>query len=174
MRADAQGHEIGAQAPLLGSAAPPRDPFMDAGNSSTGQSKGRTVIATYRIKSIDRVIEAGLIVLCANRVKPARSGNTSTCGSSVSLKRPNFEMRLKVLHNHLAGTGLAEKDLAELAEALGETKGCDYGYTFSDIRQWVIPSLVLEAYPKPKITKALALSNRGQSAYCTFHGRVIS
>jgi hypothetical protein len=72
-------------------------------------------------------------------------------------KRPNFEMRLKVLHNHLAGTGLAEKDLAELAEALGETKGCDYGYTFSDIRQRVIPSLVLEAYPKHKITKALAL-----------------
>ena len=64
---------------------------------------------------------------------------------------------LKVLDNHLAGIGLPEKDLAELADALGETKERDYGYTFSDIRQRVIPSIVLETYPKHKITKALVL-----------------
>ena len=49
MRADAQSHEIGAQAPLLGSAASPRDPLLDTGDPAASQGEGQTVIARRRI-----------------------------------------------------------------------------------------------------------------------------
>ena len=38
LRADAQSDEIGTQAPLLGLS--PCDPFLDAGDANTSQSKG--------------------------------------------------------------------------------------------------------------------------------------
>jgi hypothetical protein len=60
MWADAQGHEIRAQAPLLGSAAPPRNPLLDTGDPAARQGEGQTVIARRRINLLRRIIKVSI------------------------------------------------------------------------------------------------------------------
>ena len=72
-------------------------------------------------------------------------------------KRPSLVLRKKLLAKHLAGTHLTDKEITALAETLGEEKNREYGFTFSDITQRLLPAIVLAAYPQEKITGALAL-----------------
>ena len=60
MGTDAQGYKIGAQAPLLGSATPPRNPLLDTGDPATSQGEGQTVIARRRIHLPRLIIEVGI------------------------------------------------------------------------------------------------------------------
>jgi hypothetical protein len=60
MRADAQGHEIGAQTPLPGPTPAPRDPLLDTGNPVAGQGEDQTVIARRRINVRRRIVKVGI------------------------------------------------------------------------------------------------------------------
>jgi hypothetical protein len=60
MRANAQCHEIGTQAPLLGSTPAPRDPLLDTGNPVASKGEDQTVIARRRINVRRWIFKVGI------------------------------------------------------------------------------------------------------------------
>ncbi len=113
------------------------------------------------IRGIDDLANANLaclVIMCTNRLSALDPAVRRRAAAVFEFKRPALPLRKKLLTEQLAGAHLTEKDLTALAEILGEAKGRDYGFTFSDITQRLIPAIVLAAYPREKITGRLALS----------------
>lgn len=112
------------------------------------------------IRGIDDIAQAklaGLIIMCSNRIGAIDPAIRRRAAAIFEFKRPGLELRSKLIKDRLAGSGLQDKDIHEIAEAMGETQERPYGYTCSDITQRFVPTLVLAAYPNSKITKSLAL-----------------
>ena len=112
------------------------------------------------IRGIDDIAAAKLsclIVMCTNRLNALDPAVRRRAAAVFQFSRPTQELRTHLLETNLAGADLAKSDLEAIAEQLGDTKVRDYGYTFSDITQRFIPSLILAAYPNGKITRCLAL-----------------
>jgi AAA+ superfamily predicted ATPase len=112
------------------------------------------------IRGIDDIARsklAAIVIMSTNRVDAIDPAIRRRAAAIFEFKRPNKELRTKLVSAKLAGTGLSEKDFSDIAAAMGETKELKYGYTCSDITQRFVPTLVLAAYPHHKITKTLAL-----------------
>jgi AAA+ superfamily predicted ATPase len=112
------------------------------------------------IRGIDDIARsklAAIVIMSTNRVGAIDPAIRRRAAAIFEFKRPNKELRTKLVSAKLAGTGLSEKDFSDIAAAMGETKELKYGYTCSDITQRFVPTLVLAAYPHHKITKTLAL-----------------
>ena len=62
-----------------------------------------------------------------------------------------------VLGLRLHPLGLSQSDLDALVGATGRQKGRDYGFTFSDITQRLLPAIVLDAYPSRPVRGARAV-----------------
>lgn len=106
---------------------------------------------------------AGLIIMCSNRLTALDPAVRRRAAAIFEFRRPNLELRTKLVSDRLSGSGLSRSEIDQIAEALGETEERPYGYTCSDITQRFIPSLVLAAYPNHKITKALAIRVAGEN-----------
>ena len=50
-----------------------------------------------------------------------------------------------------------DKDIEAIVSATGETEGRPYGFTYSDLMQRLLPSIVLDAYPDRNVTGESAL-----------------
>ena len=112
------------------------------------------------IRGIDDIAQsklAGLIIMCSNRLDAIDPAVRRRAAAVFEFKRPDLELRKKLVRDRLDGSGLSSADVIEIAEAMGATNKRDYGYTCSDITQRFMPSLVLAAYPNHKISKSLAL-----------------
>lgn len=112
------------------------------------------------IRGIDDLANAKLpvlIIMCTNRLTALDPAVRRRAAAVFEFKRPSLPMRKKLLMDQLEGAGLAASTIADLAERLGETRHRDYGFTFSDITQRLIPAIVLAAYPGHKITADLVL-----------------
>ena len=113
------------------------------------------------IRGIDEIANAKmpcLILMCSNRLNALDPAVLRRAAAVFQFERPGPELRAKLLATHLAGVGLTSGDIAALADSVGPTKERSYGYTYSDLTQRLIPSIVLAAYPDKKITRKLALS----------------
>lgn len=111
------------------------------------------------IRGIDDIANAKLsclIIMCSNRLSAIDPAVKRRAAAIFEFVRPTMEFRKKLLTDQLQGTALSAKDIDVIATALDETDGRKYVYTFSDITQRFIPSLVLAAYPSNKITRDLA------------------
>lgn len=71
--------------------------------------------------------------------------------------RPTREQRLVVLKSGLAGSGFSDRDLGHLADATGEVDGRHFGFTYSDLTQRLIPTLVPDAFPERAIIGSRAV-----------------
>jgi AAA+ superfamily predicted ATPase len=112
------------------------------------------------IRGIDDVANAKLsclIVMCTNRLTALDPAVKRRAAAIFEFARPTQELCKRLLEAQLAGVGLSKAEFEALAHHLGETKTRGYGYTFSDITQRFIPSLILAAYPQRKITRQLAM-----------------
>lgn len=112
------------------------------------------------IRGIDDVANAKLcclIVMCTNRLSALDPAVKRRAAAIFEFSRPTQDLCKHLLEKNLAGIGLSKAELESLAHHLGETKTRGYGYTFSDITQRFLPSLILAAYPQGKITRQLAL-----------------
>jgi SpoVK/Ycf46/Vps4 family AAA+-type ATPase len=112
------------------------------------------------IRGIDEIANARLpclILMCSNRLGALDPAVLRRAAAIFEFERPGLELRTKLLHAQLEGAGFSSADITALAENLGATRERAYGYTFSDITQRLIPSIVLAAYPTEKITRTLAL-----------------
>jgi len=114
------------------------------------------------IRGIDTLVTSGLPVLtvmCTNRLDSLDPAVKRRAAEIFELARPSEEQRRELLQVSLGGAGLTETQIAELARKTGPRNGHDFGYTWSDLSDRLIPSAILAAYPDRPLTYPLVVEH---------------
>lgn len=98
-----------------------------------------------------------LVVMCTNRLGALDPAVRRRAAATFSFERPDLAQRTEVLGAGLQDAGFSTEQIKALAQATGTVDGQAYGYTYSDLTQRLLPSLVVDAYPDRPITAARAL-----------------
>jgi len=86
-----------------------------------------------------------LVVLCTNRLSALDPAVRRRAAYIVTLKRPNETQRGSLLSELLEGVTLNDGELNQLVTLTGLVDGRDFGYTYSDLRQRLVPEAVILA-----------------------------
>lgn len=89
-----------------------------------------------------------LTILCTNRLEALDPAVQRRAAMIEMFDRPNLEQRSDLLARLLAGTRLTLDDMRALALATGEQPGRPYGFTYSDLRQRLVPEVTLAAFQR--------------------------
>ncbi|MFF0524400.1 AAA family ATPase [Actinomadura nitritigenes] len=87
-----------------------------------------------------------LTILCTNRLDALDPAVQRRAAIIEVFERPTHTQRAALLERLLAGTKLSAADINVLAGATAETRDRPYSYTYSDLRQRLVPEIVLAAY----------------------------
>jgi SpoVK/Ycf46/Vps4 family AAA+-type ATPase len=112
------------------------------------------------IRGIDRLANAQVpaaVLMCTNRLTALDPAVKRRAAEVMVFGRPSAEQRRLVLRRHLETLGFSAADINALVDATGGTTGRDYGFTFSDLVQRLIPSIVLDAYPHGPVRPSRSL-----------------
>lgn len=101
------------------------------------------------------------VIMCTNRPSALDPAVKRRAAAILQFGRPNEEQRLFVLRDTLLELGLSQEQLNEVVLATGKNEGREYGFTFSDLTQRLIPTVVLDAYPDQavKAERVLEITN---------------
>jgi hypothetical protein len=111
------------------------------------------------IRGIDRLSSSRLpaaVIMCTNRYDALDPAVTRRAAEILEFRRPNAEQRRLLLAPKLYELGFDEDEIEAIVAATGEREG-QPGFTFSDLAQRLIPSIVLDAYPDRPILPSRAL-----------------
>ncbi len=107
------------------------------------------------IRGIDRIANARLpaaVIMCTNRLDALDPAVRRRAADILAFSRPTEEQRMVILKTGLGPIGMAGEHIDALVEATGPIQGrCEHGFTFSDLLQRLLPTLVLDAYPSGPI-----------------------
>ena len=92
-----------------------------------------------------------LVVMCTNRINSIDPAVKRRAAAIFDFARPNDEQRTAILRQALADTEITEPQLQEIVTSTGATKDRNYGYTYSDLTQKLLPNVVLNAFPDEPI-----------------------
>lgn len=112
------------------------------------------------IRGVDEVAGERLpiaIVMCTNRLDAIDPAVRRRAAAILEFHRPNRQQRIAVIRAGLHGTGVSDREIEALADATGESAEKPHGYTYSDLTQRLIPSIVLDAFPEHPIAGSRAL-----------------
>jgi len=112
------------------------------------------------IRGVDRIANGRLpvaVIMCTNRLASLDPAVKRRAADILVFERPGDEQRRAVLQNALGEAGLSARDIDQLVKITGPQQGRDYGFTFSDLTQRLLPSIVLDAYPSGPIKGARAV-----------------
>jgi AAA+ superfamily predicted ATPase len=93
-----------------------------------------------------------MVIMCTNRLDAIDPAIRRRAAATFQFARPTEDQRAAVLRSALAETGISDHQMEALAKATGPTKAHKYGYTYSDLTQRFIPTLVFDAFPDKPIT----------------------
>jgi AAA+ superfamily predicted ATPase len=117
------------------------------------------------IRGIDRIGNKRVpaaVIMCTNRLNALDPAIRRRAADILSFARPDTVQRHAVLDGPLKALGFTEAQIASLVEATGPQDGCSYGFTFSDLTQRLLPTIVLDAFPDapvdPRHTLKIALA----------------
>ena len=112
------------------------------------------------IRGIDRLSNRRLpaaVIMCTNRYEALDPAVKRRAADILLFDRPDEDRRIELLGPRLAELGFAPADIAAIVAATGP-RGERPGFTYSDLTQRLIPSIVLDAYPDRPIGAARALA----------------
>jgi AAA+ superfamily predicted ATPase len=112
------------------------------------------------IRGIDRLANARLpaaVIMCTNRLAALDPAVKRRAADILTFSRPNEQQRRAVLEGALHSFGLNSDDVTSVVQATGPGGGRDYGFTFSDLTQRLLPQIVLDAYPRNPVRGARCL-----------------
>lgn len=96
--------------------------------------------------------------MCTNRLNALDPAVRRRAADVLSFARPADEQRRFVLSSRLEPIGLGRHHIDALVAATGPQRGSrDYGFTFSDLTQRLLPTIVLDAYPTRAVDGARAV-----------------
>lgn len=102
------------------------------------------------IRGVDRLAERQLpaaVVLCTNRLSAIDPAVQRRAAEVFLFRRPNDAQRRAVIEGPLGELGFSAPQIEQIVQLTGASAERAYGYTFSDLTQRLIPTLVLDAYP---------------------------
>jgi AAA+ superfamily predicted ATPase len=111
------------------------------------------------IRGVDQIAQKRLpvaIVLCTNRISAIDPAVRRRAADVFEFQRPNDAQRKAVVETSLKEAGFSPADIQKVIQMTGPSEGRSYGFTFSDLTQRLLPTLVLDAYPDKPITFARA------------------
>jgi SpoVK/Ycf46/Vps4 family AAA+-type ATPase len=119
------------------------------------------------IRGIDRLANGRLpaaVIMCTNRLSALDPAVRRRAADILSFARPNEEQRRYVFSQRLSALGLDANVIDQLVAATGARNNHDSGYTYSDLTQRLIPTIVLDAYPDRPVSasRAVALAHEMQ------------
>lgn len=112
------------------------------------------------IRGIDRLASANLpvaVVMCTNRLGALDPAVRRRAADILVFNRPDDAQREQVLIQRLGPIGFGRTDIRALVAATGVRSNRGYGYTYSDLTQRLLPTIVLDAYPTGPIKPARAV-----------------
>jgi AAA+ superfamily predicted ATPase len=112
------------------------------------------------IRGVDRIGNGKLpaaVIMCTNRLSALDPAVKRRAADILKFGRPNEEQRLAVLKESFQELGLSEKQLKKVVSATGGNSNREYGFTFSDLTQRLLPAIVLDAYPNTPVTEEIIL-----------------
>ncbi|MBZ9992786.1 AAA family ATPase [Mesorhizobium sp. BH1-1-4] len=113
------------------------------------------------IRGIDRLANGKLpaaVIMCTNRLSALDPAVRRRAADILIFARPNEEQRRFVLASRLEPFGLRRQDIDALVAATGPRRGKEeLGFTFSDLTQRLLPTIVLDAYPSRPVEAARAI-----------------
>ena len=113
------------------------------------------------IRGIDRIGNGRLpaaVIMCTNRLGALDPAVKRRAADILVFERPDLGRRRAVLAGPLAQLGFSAPQIDAMVAATGACRGRDYGFTFSDLTQRLLPSIVLDAYPGSAVDPARALN----------------
>lgn len=87
------------------------------------------------------------VIMCTNRPGALDPAVKRRAAEVFYFTRPNEEQRHQVIDAPLTELGINESEIKQLVALTGVTGERDYGFTYSDLLQRLIPSVILNAYP---------------------------
>lgn len=117
------------------------------------------------IRGVDRIATGRLpvaVIMCTNRLSSLDPAVRRRAADILVFGRPTDEQRRSVLQDALGTAGLSSRDIEQLVKLTGPQHGRDYGFTFSDLTQRLLPAIVLDAYPSGPITGGQAVAVAGR------------
>jgi SpoVK/Ycf46/Vps4 family AAA+-type ATPase len=112
------------------------------------------------IRGIDRIGNARLpaaVIMCTNRLNALDPAVKRRAADILVFERPDDAQRYAVLAEALKQLGFTKPQIDAVVAATGARKDRGYGFTFSDLTQRLLPSIVLDAYPAQSVAPARAL-----------------
>jgi len=112
------------------------------------------------IRGVDRIGNGTLpaaVIMCTNRLGALDPAVKRRAADILIFERPDDEQRRAVLTNSLAGLGFSRPQVDALVAITGPEKSREYGFTFSDLIQRLVPGIVLDAYPSRPVDPVRAL-----------------
>lgn len=99
-----------------------------------------------------------VVVLATNRLGAIDPAVRRRAAATFEFGRPGDALRREALERLLDGVSVDARSIEALVAATGPTEDRDYGYTYSDLYQRLVPSAVLAAYPDQAVTAELVLA----------------
>lgn len=112
------------------------------------------------IRGIDRMASGRLpaaVIICTNRLGALDPAVRRRAADVLTFSRPTDDQRRDVLERWLGDVGFKKADIDALVTATGPQAGRAYGFTFSDLAQRLLPTIILDAYPSGPIKVAQAV-----------------
>ncbi len=112
------------------------------------------------IRGVDRLASSGLpaaVIMCTNRLGALDPAVRRRAADILVFERPSAEQRRGVLTACLGKLGFSRSQIGALVTATGVQDGRGYGFTFSDIVQRLLPTIVLDAYPDKGVIAVRAI-----------------
>ena len=113
------------------------------------------------IRGIDRIANSKLpaaVIMCTNRLNALDPAVRRRAAEVLTFARPSDEQRRSILASRLEPMGIDRTHIDHLVAATGPQHGSrEFGFTFSDITQRLLPSIVLDAYPSRPVDGARAI-----------------
>jgi len=112
------------------------------------------------IRGVDRIAKSRLpaaVIMCTNRPGALDPAVKRRAADVLTFVRPDDSHRLAVLGPSLKQLGFTHPQIGAVVTATGARNGRAYGFTYSDLLQRLLPTIVLDAYPNHSVKPARAL-----------------
>ena len=104
------------------------------------------------IDSIQNLPIPVLVIMSTNRYSSIDPAVRRRSAATFTFNRPSIEQCKILFTKCLNDTGLTEDQISRLASLCSPYDNLSYGYTYSDLTQRVLPSVLLDVYPENQIT----------------------
>ena len=112
------------------------------------------------IRGVDRLGNGKVpaaVIMCTNRLNSLDPAITRRAAEILKFRRPNAGQIRMVLENPLKELGFTSEQIDQIVKLTGVKEDREYAFTYSDLLQRLLPSIVLQAFPTSKVNPELAI-----------------